>query len=123
MARGTYFLPTFRPMAWFEIHIHQTVDVNEVVKKLEKIINQNTNMAKSIADLSAKADELQTALDLVQSKVEENTATLQAEIQELKDIIAAGGSGAELDAVFAKLDATLVDLNTTFPPTEPTPEV
>lgn len=106
-------------MAWFEIHIHQTVDVNEVVRKLEKIIKQNTEMAKNIADLSAKADELQIALDNVQAKVQENTATLQAEIQELKDIIAAGGSGAEIDAVFVKLDATLVDLNSTFPPVDP----
>lgn len=108
-----------------------TLDVNvnlkgtnetEVIELLNKILKQNTNMAKSIADLSAKADELQTSLDAVQAKVQENTATLTAEIQELKDIIAAGGSGAEIDAVFEKLDATLVDLNSTFPPVEPTPE-
>lgn len=80
-------------------------------------------MAKNITDLSAKADELQIALDNVQAKVQENTATLQAEIQELKDIIAAGGSGAEIDAVFVKLDATLVDLNSTFPPIDPPAEV
>ena len=94
----------------------------EVIDLLNKIIKQNTQMAKNIADLSAKADELQTALDTVQSKVQENTATLQAEIQELKDIIAAGGSGAEVDAVFEKLDATLVDLNSTFSPVDPLPE-
>lgn len=102
-----------------EIHhyIHQKPEQeSELLKLVKQILNLNTDMAKNIADLSAKADELQTALDQVQSKVEENTATLQAEIQELKDIIAAGGSGAEIDAVFAKLDATLVDLNSTFPP-------
>ena len=106
----------------FDINVNlKGTNETEVIDLLNKIIKQNTHMAKNIADLSAKADELQTSLDLVQAKVAENTATLQAEIQELKDIIAAGGSGAEVDAVFAKLDATLVDLNSTFPPVEPEP--
>lgn len=100
------------------IHFVPQESDSEITKLLRQIIKQNTEMAKNIADLSAKADELQTALDAVQAKVQENTATLQTEIQELKDIIAAGGSGAEVDAVFAKLDATLVDLNSTFPPAE-----
>lgn len=104
-------------MALFEFHVHQTIDSSGIQKKLDLIIKQNTNMAKNLADLSAKADELQAALDTVQAKVQENTTTLQAEIQELKDIIAAGGSGAEVDAVFEKLDATLLDLNSTFPAT------
>lgn len=103
----------------FDINVNvRGTNESEVIDLLNKILKQNTNMAKNIQDLSAKADELQTALDAVQAKVQENTATLQAEIQELKDIIAGGGSGEAIDAVFAKLDATLVDLNSTFPPVE-----
>lgn len=104
----------------FDINVNvKGTNESEVMDLLNKIFKQNTNMAKNIQDLSAKADELQTALDNVQAKVEENTATLKAEIQELKDVIANGGSGEAIDAVFAKLDATLVDLNSTFPPAEP----
>lgn len=105
----------------FEVNVNlKGTNESEVIKFLQLIYNQNTNMAKSIADLSAKADELQTALDEVQAKVQENTATFETELQELKDIIAAGGSGEAIDAVFTKLDSTLVDLKSTFP--APTPE-
>lgn len=130
-------------MAWFEIHIHQVVDTNEVEKKLDKIIKQNTEMAKNFADLeqqiqvlSDKADALQTSLDAEQEQIKAATdalTTANAEqtalIQQLRDELAGlGVDQAKIDelvskaqAVGTKIDNIKTDLEGTIPDTEPQP--
>ena len=76
-------------------------------------------MAK-IAELSAKVDGLQVALDAEQQQVADllaaNTAaiaSLEQTIAELQAIIADGGTEAERQAVSDKLDAVIADLKST----------
>jgi phage-related tail protein len=79
-------------MAWFEIHIHQTVDTNEVEKKLNRIIKQNTDLMATVAQLNEKVDLLQTTIDETQAAALEKITTLETTVQELRDQIANGGS-------------------------------
>lgn len=104
-------------MAWFEIHIHQTVDVNEVEKKLDLIINQNTQIMATIAELNQKVSDLQAAVDTEQQEVANALAALQTEVQRLTDIIAAGGQATaeELQTVVDNINTIIEDVKTTIP--------
>jgi phage-related tail protein len=106
-------------MAWFEIHIHQTVDTNEVEKKLNRIIKQNTDLMATVAQLNEKVDLLQTTIDETQAAALEKITTLETTVQELRDQIANGGSTEELQAIADKLDAATADLKSTFPTAPP----
>lgn len=112
-------------MAWFEIHIHQTVDTNEVEKKLNRIIKQNNDTMASIAQLTQKVDALQAALDAEQQEIQDAIAALNTTLQELRDQIAnnEGGTVEERQALADKLDAIKTDLEGTVnnAPTEPEP--
>ena len=112
-------------MAWFEIHIHQTVDTNEVEKKLNKIIKQNTELMSKITDIEAQVDALQTKLDAEQQEIQDAINALNATVQELRDQIAGGATDTEaLDRIATKLTEITTDLEGTItpePPVEPQP--
>lgn len=81
----------------------------------------------TIADLNAKADALQAALDAEQDQIAKVIGDLKKANADLQAIIDAGGvvTAADLDALSAKLDASITDLSSTVPdapivpPTEP----
>ena len=109
-------------MAWFEIHIHQTVDTNEVEKKLNRIIKQNTELMSKITDIEAQVDALQTKLDAEQQEIQDAIGALNTTIQELRDQIAGGATDTEaLDRIATKLTDITADLEATVTP-PPTPE-
>lgn len=111
-------------MAWFEIHIHQTVDTNEVEKKLQKLIKQNTEIMSKVTDIEAKVDALQASLDAEQAQIQTAIDGLNTTIQELRDQISGGTVDNEsLDRIATKLDAIKTDLEGTIAdtPTEPQP--
>lgn len=77
----------------------------------------------TIQEISAKADELQVALDIEQQQVADLLALKEAAIVSLNETIAAlellvadGGTAAERQAVLDKLDATKTDLEGTVAP-------
>ena len=77
----------------------------------------------SVAELSAKVDELQTALDAEQQQVadlldEKNTTidTLNQTIVDLTAQLADGGTPEERQAVLDKLNSLKSDLEATVPP-------
>lgn len=72
-------------------------------------------MANSIAELTAKVDELQTALDAEQEQISTAIAALQATIDELKANTSEGGTNEERQALADKLDAINTDLKSTVP--------
>ena len=78
-------------------------------------------MAK-ISELQAQVDELQVALDTEQQQIADALAELNATIEELRAIVADGGTEAERQALADKLTAITADLQGTIPetPTEPT---
>jgi hypothetical protein len=117
-------------MAWFEIHIHQTVDVNQVEKKLDRIIKQNTELMATIQELNQKVADLQAAVDTEQQEVSNALAALQAEVQRLTDIInsGTGATPEQLQTVVDNINGIIEDVKTTIPnlpepePPNPTPE-
>jgi hypothetical protein len=77
----------------------------------------------TIQEISAKADELQVALDIEQQQVADLLALKEAAIASLTDtiaqlqvIVADGGTAADRQAVLDKLDATKTDLEGTVAP-------
>lgn len=129
-------------MALIDIHIH--VDAKEFNDKLDKIIKNQTNMAKDFSNLESqinalntKADTLQSTLDAEQEQITAAINTLHevnAEqttlIQQLRDELAGlGADQAKIDelvtlaeGVNTKIDSTLTDLQNTIDPPAPTPE-
>lgn len=105
----------------FHLHIHLP-GLDGIDRKLDLIIQNQNKMALSIADLSAKADLLQTTIDETQAAALEKISTLETTVQELRDVIAAGGDQTQLQAVADKLDNATADLKSTFPAAEPAPE-
>lgn len=67
----------------------------------------------TIAELSAKVDTLQTALDAEQEQIAAAIAALQQTVTDLNAIIAEGGTAEERQALSDKLDAVIVDLQGT----------
>ena len=110
----------------FQFNIKQ--DLTALEKKLDKIIvNQNlinikiTRMAKSVADIEAKVDALQTALDTEQAQIQAAIDSLNTTVQELRDQIAAGANDQEaLERIATKLDSIQSDLEGTI--TDPQPD-
>ncbi len=89
-------------------------------EKLNLIIQNQKKMATSLAQISAKADELQAALDAEQEQIAaaktELNAKLDAQtalIEELRATIADGGTEEERASVLSKLDSSVVDLKGT----------
>lgn len=76
-------------------------------------------MANSIKELTEKADALQSALDAEQEQIKSVIGKLETEIEELKGMIADGGTTEERQALADKLDVTLSDLKATIPDEEP----
>lgn len=113
----------------FDFTFHVKQDLSAIEKKLDKIlVNQNlitikiTRMAKSIADIEAKVDALQTALDNEQAQIQASIDALNVTIQELRDQIAGGANDQEaLERIATKLDSIQSDLESTVAdaPTEP----
>lgn len=66
----------------------------------------------TLAELSAKVDSLQTALDEEQQQVANKIAELEAVAAELR---ASGGTTADRQAVADKIDAIAADLKSTIP--------
>lgn len=71
-------------------------------------------MANSIQELTQKADDLQAALDAEQEQIKAVHTAFEAEIAELKAIIADGGTEEGRQALADKMDATLADLKATI---------
>lgn len=86
----------------------------------------------TLPELSAKVDELQTALDAEQQQVADLLAAKDADIAakqavidqltqanaDLQILVADGGTTEERQAVLDKLNAALTDLKATVPPSE-----
>lgn len=78
----------------------------------------------TLEEISAKADELQTALDAEQQQVQDLLAEKNATIENLNGVItelqgqiADGGTAEQRQAVLDKLNALKADLEATVPPT------
>lgn len=106
-------------MGLIDIHIH--ADLSEFDKKLDHIITINTQIMASIAELSAKVDTLQTALDTEQEQIAAAIAALQQSVTDLQAIVADGGTAEERQALSDKLDAIIVDLQGTIADNPPQP--
>jgi hypothetical protein len=79
----------------------------------------------TLQELSAKVDELQTALDEEQQQITDLTAQKDAAIASLETVVvdltaqlADGGTSEERQAILDKLNLTITDLKSTAPPTE-----
>lgn len=69
----------------------------------------------TLAEISAKADSLQEALDAEQVQIKAAVDSLTEQITTLQGMIADGGTAEERQAVLDKLNATLADLQATIP--------
>jgi len=71
----------------------------------------------TLQELSAKVDELQTALDTEQAEIQEVINGLNTTISDLHALVAQGGTEAERQAVLDKLTSLKDDLVATVTPT------
>lgn len=118
----------------FDFTFNVNQDLAAIEKKLDNIlVKQNlltikfNRMAKTVADIEAKVDTLQTALDNEQAQIQAAIDGLNTTVQELRDQIAAGANDQEaLERIATKLDGIQSDLEGTIADTptepEPTPE-
>jgi chromosome condensin MukBEF complex kleisin-like MukF subunit len=98
------------------IHVHHHHhDTHRILTRLEDIM-------ATVAELSTKVDELQTALDTEQQQIADAFAAFLAEVADLKAQLLAGGTEAERQAVSDKLDAAIADLQATIPDAPTPPE-
>lgn len=72
-------------------------------------------MALSNAELEAKADELQVALDAEQEQIAAVIEAQKAVIAEQEVLIADGGTVEDRQRVFDKMNGVLTDLQATIP--------
>lgn len=107
-------------MGLFQTNI--TLHVPEVEKLLKDVLNltiiNNLKLKKimaTIAQLSAKVDDLQSALDAEQQQIADAIATLNQTVSDLQALVADGGTEADRQAVADKLDAVISDLEATIP--------
>lgn len=97
-----------------EYHYHNHVDTSEILSLLNILKTQNHNIMATIQELSAKVDELQTALDTEQQQIADAIAALQATVTDLQGQLTAGGTEAERQAVLDKLNSVITDLQGTI---------
>lgn len=69
----------------------------------------------TLAELSAKVDELQASLDAEQLQIQAAIDGLNGTITDLQALVAAGGTEADRQAVLDKLNALKTDLEGTIP--------
>lgn len=93
-------------MALFEFHITNHVDIDSINSKLNQIM-------ATLQELSAKVDELQTALDAEQQQIADAIAALQQTVTDLQAQLTDGGTTEERQAVLDKLNAVITDLQGT----------
>lgn len=68
----------------------------------------------TLAELNAKVDELQSALDSEQADIKAAIDALTAANADLQVLVAAGGTEADRQAVSDKIDAVITDLKATI---------
>lgn len=73
----------------------------------------------TIAELSAKVDELQGVVDTEQEQIAAAVATLNQTIIDLQAIIDAGGDPTAIQAIIDKVDVVITDLKATIPDEPP----
>lgn len=90
---------------------------------LTMLLKQGEITMATLAEVQAKVIDLQDTLDQEQEQKAAADAALLAEIQSLKDIIAAGSGPTpeQLDELVASLEAIRVDLAATVPDAPPAP--
>jgi seryl-tRNA synthetase len=95
-------------MSLIEIHIHGTINVDDIKLKL------NTIMA-TLADLQAKITELETTVNEEQQEVANALAALQQEVNDLKEIIAQNPTPEQVQEIADNIDTIIADIRTTIP--------
>lgn len=70
----------------------------------------------TLAEVSAKVDELQTALDAEQVQIADAIAALQTTVTDLTAQVVSGGTEADRQAVVDKISAVITDLQATVAP-------
>jgi methyl-accepting chemotaxis protein len=81
-------------MAIFEYHIHNHVDLDEVLKELKKINQKLTTMAKKIEDINALLTE-----------INDSTNNIAADLDRIADQAEGGLTADEADSVVTQLRA------------------
>lgn len=112
-------------MSLITVHVYQ--DSDELLRLLKETNKTLHNMANSIADLNAKADALQVALDQEQEQIAAAISKLENTVSDLKALVAEGGTAEERQALADKFDVITADLKGTIaddetPAPEPAPE-
>lgn len=90
------------------IHEVHFPDTHSITSKLDLIM-------ATLAELSAKVDTLQTALDEEQQQIKDAIDSLNQIVTDLKAQVADGGTAEERQAVADKIDAVITDLKGTIP--------
>lgn len=104
-------------MSLITIHIHGQIS--------EETNQKFTLIMATIQELQTKITSLQEAVDSEQQEVANALAKLEAEVAQLKEVIATGATPEQLQEVANNLDTIIADVKTTIPnlpEPEPTPE-
>lgn len=107
-----------------KIHVYHHFDFDDDFKEqVLGILNIHTQkldkIMATLAEISAKADALQTALDAEQQQIADAITGLNQTITDLQALIVDGGTAAERQAVLDKLTAITSDLEDTVPDATP----
>jgi len=101
-----------------EIHIHlHHHGLEKLEHKIDTLIISTKKQMATLAELNQKVTDLQAAVDSEQQEIANALAALQAEVQRLNDIIAAGTGATpeELQAVVDNISAVIADVQSTIP--------